>query len=161
MSRKGLNPCLWGMTAAMNIPNAVYLYIAFVRPVDVSVISGCVVLEQLGYGFGFTALTFFMMQFSNGKHQTAHYAICTGLMALGMMLPGMISGWIQELTGYRNFFIWIMICTLPSFWATIQNKKIISSVYPIIIPTTVAESKEASVPANNARIPKAASKGLF
>ncbi len=123
MSRKGLNPCLWGMTAAMNIPNAVYLYIAFVRPVDVSVISGCVVLEQLGYGFGFTALTFFMMQFSNGKHQTAHYAICTGLMALGMMLPGMISGWIQELTGYRNFFIWIMICTLPSFWATFKIKK--------------------------------------
>lgn len=123
ISRKTLNSCLWGMTAAMNIPNIVYLYMAFAHPMNVSIVSGCVVLEQLGYGFGFTALTFFMMQFSSGKHQTAHYAICTGLMALGMMLPGMISGWIQESIGYRNFFVWIMICTLPSFWATFKIKK--------------------------------------
>ena len=79
---------------------------------------GCVAIEQFGYGFGFTSLTYFMMLFSNGKHQTAHYAICTGFMALGLMLPGMISGWIEESIGYRAFFVWIMLCTIPSFWAT-------------------------------------------
>ena len=63
-------------------------------------------------------LLHFMMLFSNGKHQTAHYAICTGFMALGLMLPGMISGWIEESIGYRAFFVWIMLCTIPSFWAT-------------------------------------------
>lgn len=123
MARKGLRACLWGMTAAMNIPNIVYVYLAFVRPDSIPVISGCVAIEQLGYGFGFTSLTYFMMLFSAGKHQTAHYAICTGFMALGMMLPGMVSGWIEENIGYQYFFIWILIATMPSFWATAAIRK--------------------------------------
>jgi PAT family beta-lactamase induction signal transducer AmpG len=56
-----------------------------------------------------------MIFLSRGKHKTAHYALCTGFMALGMMLPGMISGWITDLVGYQNFFIWVMICTIPGF----------------------------------------------
>lgn len=118
MAKKGLRPLLWWMTAAMNLPNIVYLYLAIARPSDLSLISGCIAIEQFGYGFGFTSLTYFMMLFSAGRHQTAHYALCTGFMALGMMLPGMISGWIQELSGYQNFFLWIMLCTIPSFLAT-------------------------------------------
>ena len=105
------------MTAAMNVPNLVYLYLAFAQPESEWIVSACVAIEQFGYGFGFTALTYFMMLFCKGPQQTAHYAICTGFMALGMMLPGMISGYIQELLGYRNFFIWIMVCTIPSFVA--------------------------------------------
>lgn len=118
MARKGLKSCLWGMTCAMNLPNLVYLYLAYARPDNMVLISSCVAIEQLGYGFGFTSLTYFMMLFSAGKHQTAHYAICTGFMALGMMLPGMISGWVEDLIGYQNFFLWIMIATIPSFMAT-------------------------------------------
>lgn len=118
MARDGLKKWLWWMTAAMNIPNLVYLYLSLTQPSSLSLISACVAIEQLGYGFGFTSLTYFMMLFSAGKHQTAHYALCTGFMALGMMLPGMISGWIEEQIGYQNFFIWIMFCTLPSFLAT-------------------------------------------
>lgn len=118
MAKKGLRPLLWWMTAAMNLPNIVYLYLAIARPSDLSLISSCIAIEQFGYGFGFTSLTYFMMLFSAGRHQTAHYALCTGFMALGMMLPGMISGWIQELSGYQNFFLWIMLCTIPSFLAT-------------------------------------------
>lgn len=117
MARKGFSTLLWRMTAAMNLPNAVYLYLAAARPQQLALISGCIAVEQFGYGFGFTSLTYFMMLFSRGKHQTAHYALCTGFMALGMMLPGMISGWIQHLCGYQYFFIWIMLCTLPSFMA--------------------------------------------
>lgn len=124
MARKGLDHWLWWMTAAMNIPNLVYLYLAIAQPQTIAVISGCVAVEQLGYGFGFTSLTYFMMLFSTGKHQTAHYAICTGFMALGMMLPGMMSGWMEEQIGYQNFFIWIMLCTIPSFIATAKIKKI-------------------------------------
>lgn len=118
MARNGLKHWVWRMTAAMNIPNVVYLFLAIVQPSDTWLISSCVAIEQLGYGFGFTSLTFYMMLFSAGKHQTAHYALCTGFMALGMMLPGMISGWLQEHIGYQLFFVWIMICTLPSFIAT-------------------------------------------
>lgn len=117
MARHGLQRCVWGMTAAMNVPNLVYLYLAWEQPSAEWIISTCVAVEQLGYGFGFTALTYFMMLFCKGPQQTTHYAICTGFMALGMMLPGMVSGYIQEFLGYQNFFIWIMICTIPSFMA--------------------------------------------
>jgi PAT family beta-lactamase induction signal transducer AmpG len=118
IAKKGLKACLWSMTAALNLPNLVYLFLAYSQSSNILLISGSVAIEQLGYGFGFTSLTFFMMQFSQGKHQTAHYALCTGFMALGMMLPGMWSGWIEEQIGYQNFFLWIMLCTLPSFIAT-------------------------------------------
>jgi PAT family beta-lactamase induction signal transducer AmpG len=77
-----------------------------------------VAIEQLGYGFGFTAYMLYMMYVARGKNQTAHYAICTGFMALGMMLPGMAAGWIQEHIGYTNFFVWVMIATVPSLFVT-------------------------------------------
>lgn len=129
MARNGLKRWLWWMTAAMNLPNIVYLYLAIAQPSDIVLISGCVIVEQLGYGFGFTSLTYFMMLFSSGKYQTAHYALCTGFMALGMMLPGMISGWIEEQIGYQYFFVWIMLCTLPSFFATylILRKQVVGN----------------------------------
>jgi PAT family beta-lactamase induction signal transducer AmpG len=75
-----------------------------------------VAVEQFGYGFGFTAYMLFMIMFAEGKHKTAHFAFSTGLMALGMMIPGMLSGWLQEIIGYQNFFIWVMICTIPGFF---------------------------------------------
>lgn len=115
IAHRGFQRSLWWMTAAMNLPNIVYLYLALVHTSNPYIIATFITIEQLGYGFGFTALTYFMMLFSAGRHQTAHYALCTGFMALGMMLPGMISGAIQEAVGYQLFFIWIMIATIPSF----------------------------------------------
>lgn len=134
IARKGLRSYLWTMTFALNLPNIVYLYLAFARPENISLISGCVALEQFGYGFGFTSLTYFMMLFSHGKHQTAHYALCTGFMALGLMLPGMASGWIEEAIGYRYFFVWIMLCTLPSFWATGLIRTILPANSDVQVP---------------------------
>lgn len=132
MAKKGLHPCLWWMTAAMNLPNLVYLYLSVVQPTDTILISSCITIEQFGYGFGFTSLTYFMMLYSSGKYQTAHYALCTGFMAAGMMLPGMISGWIQDHIGYQCFFIWIMLCTIPSFLATrwLSKSNILSDNHP-------------------------------
>ena len=72
-------------------------------------------VEQFGYGFGFTAYLLYMIHIARGEHQTAHYAICTGFMALGMMLPGMWSGWLQDHIGYRHFFVWVILATVPSF----------------------------------------------
>lgn len=117
VSRQGIGKWLWPMVLAMNVPNLVYVYMAFAQPADLTVIATCVVAEQFGYGFGFTAFVMYMIFLSRGKHKTAHYALCTGFMALGMMLPGMISGWITDLVGYQNFFIWVMICTIPGFIA--------------------------------------------
>jgi PAT family beta-lactamase induction signal transducer AmpG len=103
------------MALAMNLPNLVFVYLSYSTPQSMWLISASVAVEQFGYGFGFTAYMLYMIYFAAGNHKTAHYAICTGLMALGMMLPGMISGWIQEVVGYQNFFIWVVICTIPGF----------------------------------------------
>lgn len=114
-SKKGLKFWLLPMTFAINLPNLMYVYLSYAQPESFLLIAGSVAIEQFGYGFGFTAYMLYMIYFSEGKHKTAHFAICTGLMALGMMVPGMISGWIQEIVGYQNFFVWVMICTIPGF----------------------------------------------
>ena len=114
-SRKGLKHWLWWMVAAMNLPNLVYVFLSYLMPSSLWLVGASVAVEQFGYGFGFTAYMLYMIYISEGKHKTAHFALTTGFMALGMMIPGMISGWLQELIGYQHFFIWVMLCTIPSF----------------------------------------------
>jgi PAT family beta-lactamase induction signal transducer AmpG len=114
-SRKGLKYWLWWMIIAMNLPNLVYVFLSYVMPDSYFIIGASVAVEQFGYGFGFTAYMLYMIYISDGKYKTAHFAIATGFMALGMMIPGMISGWLQEIIGYQHFFIWVMLCTIPSF----------------------------------------------
>lgn len=114
-SKHGLKYWIWWMAIAINLPNLTYVYLSIFTPESFWLISSSIALEQFGYGFGFTAFMLYMIYFAEGKNKTAHYAICTGLMALGMMIPGMISGWLQEIIGYQNFFIWVMICTIPGF----------------------------------------------
>ncbi len=114
-ARRGLKFWILPMALAMNLPNLVFVYLSYAMPQSFWLISGSVALEQFGYGFGFTAYMLYMIYFSEGKHKTAHFAICTGLMAMGMMIPGMISGWIQEIIGYNSFFIWVVLATIPGF----------------------------------------------
>ena len=121
ISRGGLKKWLWPMLLAVHVPNLAFVYLAYVLPANIAVISAAIALEQFGYGFGFAAYLLFMIMVANGgktsppnSHKTAHYAICTGFMALGMMLPGMASGWIQTQLGYPHFFIWVCISTIPS-----------------------------------------------
>lgn len=113
-SRQGLKYWIWPMALAITIPNAAFLIMAIYQPESFVWINIAVAAEQFGYGFGFTAYMLYMIYFSQGEHKTAHYSICTGFMALGMMLPGMIAGWIQEQMGYVDFFILIMIATIPT-----------------------------------------------
>jgi PAT family beta-lactamase induction signal transducer AmpG len=114
-SRRGLKYWLWWMVIAMNLPNLVYVFLSYVMPSSLWIVASSVAVEQFGYGFGFTAYMLYMIYVSEGKHKTAHFALTTGFMALGMMIPGMVSGWLQELLGYQHFFIWVMLCTIPSF----------------------------------------------
>jgi PAT family beta-lactamase induction signal transducer AmpG len=116
-ARYGLKKWIWWMAIAINLPNAVYVYLAYVLPDSFFTINLCVAIEQFGYGFGFTGYMLFMIYLSEGKFKTSHFAITTSFMALGMMIPGMISGFIQELLGYKLFFMWILIATIPSFIA--------------------------------------------
>lgn len=115
ISKGGLRRWIWWMALAISLPNAVYLYLAYTMPDSFLIVNACVAVEQLGYGFGFTGYTMYLMLFSEGEYKTSHYALCTGFMALGMMLPGMCSGWIQELIGYKLFFVWVMVCCIPLF----------------------------------------------
>lgn len=117
-SRHGLKFWIWWMLIAINLPDLVYVYLAATQTSNFVLINICVAIEQFGYGFGFTAFMLYLIYISEGKFKTAHFAIATGLMALGMMLPGMISGWIQEQVGYLNFFIWVCISTIPAFIIT-------------------------------------------
>jgi MFS transporter, PAT family, beta-lactamase induction signal transducer AmpG len=114
-SRHGLRFWLWPMVIAINLPNAVYIYLAYAMPDSFVLINLAVLVEQFGYGFGFTAYMLYMIYVSEGEHKTAHFAITTGFMALGMMIPGMFSGWIQEIIGYQHFFVWVLIATAPAF----------------------------------------------
>ena len=115
ISRVGLQRALWPMVLLMHIPNAVFLFLALAQPQDVVLVSAALAVEQFGYGLGFTAYLMVMILVADGPHKTAHYAICTGFMALGMMLPGMWSGWLQQQLGYTSFFIWVLVATVPSF----------------------------------------------
>ena len=114
----GLKKWLWPMALAITLPDLVFIYLSSALPESLLVINVCVFVEQFGYGFGFTAYMLYLIYFSDGEHKTAHYAICTAFMALGMMLPGMIAGWLQEEMGYVNFFWWVMGCCLITLAVT-------------------------------------------
>ena len=115
ISKKGLKYWLWPMVFIIHTPDAAFVFLSQVQPENFYIINAAVALEQFGYGFGFTAYMLYMIMVAEGEHKTAHYAICTGFMALGMMLPGMFSGWLEDQIGYQNFFVWVMISTIPGF----------------------------------------------
>jgi PAT family beta-lactamase induction signal transducer AmpG len=113
--RNGLKFWLWPMVIIMNVPDLIFVYLSHALPDNVWLIGAALALEQFGYGFGFTAYTMYMIMISQGEYKTVFYAIGTGIMALGMMIPAMGSGWIQEMLGYRNFYFWILATTIPGF----------------------------------------------
>lgn len=112
VSLHGLKRWWWPMIMAISLPDAVYIYLATAQPSSPLTISACVAVEQLGYGFGFTAYSLFMVYFSKGERSTSVFSICTAFQALGMMLPGMIAGYLADLLGFTNFFWWVMACCL-------------------------------------------------
>ena len=115
IARFGLKRALWPLVLAMHLPNLAFLVLALAQPASLWVVSGALAVEQFGYGLGFTAYLMYMILVAEGPHKTAHYALCTGFMALGMMIPGMWSGWLQDHIGYVPFFGWVLLATLPSF----------------------------------------------
>lgn len=118
-ARKGLRKSMWIMALSLALPCAVYLFLALTQPEQMWIVYACVVLDQFGYGFGFTAYMLYMMKFAEGEFVTSHYAICTAFMALSMMIPGLFAGWMQEALGYVGFFIIVMICCLATIFVTL------------------------------------------
>ena len=115
ISRDGLKKWMLPMLLALNLPNALYALLAVTQTTSIYAVVGTVIIEQFGYGFGFAAFMMYLIYVAEGASKTSHYAIATGFMALGMMLPGMLSGYIQEWLGYDGFFIWVVIAALPAF----------------------------------------------
>ncbi|MCL2670342.1 MAG: MFS transporter [Syntrophaceae bacterium] len=115
ISRKGLRYWLWIMVCATHLPDVIFVWLSQALPENLLLINVAVALEQFGYGFGFTAYSLVMIMVSEGEHKTVHYAIATGIMALGTMIPAMTSGWIQEQLGYAFFFLWVLLSTIPGF----------------------------------------------
>jgi len=113
ISKLGLRGAMWPMIASMHLPNLLYVFMATTQPQSLIVINTCIGIESFGYGFGFTSFLFYMIYFAQGPYKTAHYALCTGFMALGMMIPGMWSGYLAQLVGYQTFFWLVMLFCLP------------------------------------------------
>lgn len=116
VSMHGLKRWLWPMVWSITLPDLVYVYLSLTQTSAIPIVSLCLFVEQFGYGFGFTAYMLYMIYYARGKHQTAHYAFCTGLMALSMMLPGMVAGALQEWMGYSNFFLAVIACCVLTVW---------------------------------------------
>src|SRR5690606_3730251 len=116
ISRDGLRKWMLPMVLSLNVPNAFYALLAITKTTNIVAVAGTVVLEQFGYGFGFAAFLIYLIYIAEGISKTSHYAIATGFMALGMMLPGMISGYVQEWLGYDGFFVWVVVAALPSLF---------------------------------------------
>lgn len=121
-SRWGLRKSLWPMAAALTLPCLSFVFLAAFQPSDIWVIGSCVALDQFGYGFGFTAYMLYLIYFSDGEFKTAHYSLCTAFMALSMMLPGMVAGYVQEALGYTRFFGFVMVCCLVTLLVTLLLK---------------------------------------
>ena len=121
-SRWGLKKSLWHMAAALTLPCLSFVFLAWLQPSSLWVIGSCVALDQFGYGFGFTAYMLYLMYFSEGSFKTAHYSLCTAFMALSMMIPGMVAGYIQEALGYTRFFGFVMVCCLVTVLVTLLLK---------------------------------------
>lgn len=120
VSKSGLTrKTLMILCTFFNVPFAAYAFLAITMPTDLYVIASAVIVEYFGYGFGFVGLILFMMQnIAPGKYKMAHYAFGSGLMNLGFMVPSMISGVLSDYLGYKEFFIWVMIATIPAFIVT-------------------------------------------
>lgn len=121
-SRWGLKRSLWPMALSLTLPCLSFVFLAAFQPQNMLLISSCVALDQFGYGFGFTAYMLYLMYFSEGEFKTAHYSLCTAFMAMSMMLPGMVAGYIQEAIGYVHFFGFVMVCCLVTVFVTFMLK---------------------------------------
>jgi PAT family beta-lactamase induction signal transducer AmpG len=115
VSRGGLRFWLWPMVLITHVPDAVFIYLSHAQPDNLLVISTAVAFEQFGYGFGFTAYALFMIIAAGDEHRTSYFALCTGIMALGAMIPGSVSGLVQQWLGYKLFFLWVIVWTIPGF----------------------------------------------
>lgn len=128
-SRLGLKKSLWVMAACMTLPCLTFVYLSMFQPTNLVAISTAIAIEQFGYGFGFTAYMLYMMYFSEGEFKTSHYAICTAFMALSMLLPGAVAGYIQEAIGYVNFFWMVMVCCIGTLFVSVLAYRKIDPTY--------------------------------
>jgi MFS transporter, PAT family, beta-lactamase induction signal transducer AmpG len=122
IAKKGLRYWLFPMMIIIHFPDLVYIFLSQTHPDNFPLVCGLVGMEQFTYGFGFTAYMMYMIRASEGEHKTAHYAICTGIMAMGMMIPGMFAGKLQEWLGYQTFFLTVLISLIPALLVVSQLK---------------------------------------
>ncbi len=119
IAHRGLKRTLFTLCCIFNVPFAVYALLAWFQPAEMWIVGGGIVLEYFGYGFGFVGLTLFMMQqVAPGKHQMAHYAFASGIMNLSVMLTGAVSGYLSDWLGYGDFFLFVLVFTIPAFLIT-------------------------------------------
>ena len=118
----GLKKSLWPMALSLTLPCLAFVFLGAFQPSDIWIIACCVLLDQFGYGFGFTAYMLYLIYYSDGEYRTSHYSLCTAFMAMSMMLPGMVAGYLQESLGYYHFFWMVIACCLVTVAVTFMVK---------------------------------------
>ena len=122
VARWGLRRCLWPMALSLALPCLAFIWLSISQPSSMWTVGAFVCLDQFGYGFGFTAYMLYLIYFSQGAYKTSHYSLCTAFMALSMMLPGMVAGYLQEALGYTGFFWMVGACCLVTVFVTMLLK---------------------------------------
>jgi MFS transporter, PAT family, beta-lactamase induction signal transducer AmpG len=122
IARRGLKRSLMVMALCMNIPHLCFVFLSHAvapdAPLSLTTIGILVTLEKFGYSFGFVANMLYMMQqISPGKFHMTHYAFCTALMNLVLIPTQSSSGYIADALGYKNYFVFVMIASIPSIFA--------------------------------------------
>lgn len=122
ISKRGLKRSLLVMALCMNIPHLCYVYLSHAvsptTPLSLTTIAILVTIEKFGYSFGFVANMLYMMQqISPGKFHMTHYAFCTALMNLVLVPTQSASGYIADSLGYKNYFVFVAIVSIPSIIA--------------------------------------------
>ena len=119
VSKYGLKRCLWPLVLSITLPDIVYVYLSYIQGTATWLVASCVFFEQIGYGLGFTAYTLYLVSFAHGERSTSVFSLCTAFQYLGgVMLPGMVSGWISDKVGYVQFFWLVMAFCLVTFAVT-------------------------------------------
>jgi len=115
VSTYGLKRCLLPTAIIQNLAILLYWLLAIFRPATtvVAIANG---LEQFAYGFGTAAYTVFLLRVVKEEYKAAHYAMASGIMALGLLIPGMVSGYLQGMLGYREFFLVSFFCSIPGMF---------------------------------------------
>ena len=116
IAKQGLKKWMWPTALLQNSAIALYWLLAKYRP-GIEWVYVVNSFEQFSYGLGVSAYTVFLMRTVRPEFKASHYAITTAFMAAGILLPGVMSGYLQVRMGYEGYFLMSFLAAVPGLAA--------------------------------------------